>query len=307
MERRAIGTLEVSTVGLGCNNFGWRIDEAASRAVVAAALDAGITFFDTAELYGGGSSEEFLGRALGVRRRDVVVATKFGHRSGHPARGGHPHNVRRAAHESLRRLRTDYIDLFQLHTPDPDVPIAETLGALGDLVVDGTVREVGCSNFSRAQLADADAAVTPHATRFASVQNEFSLLARAEAPLVDACAREARAFLPYYPLASGMLTGKYRSGAPAPAGTRITDGGRYAPLLDERNLGLVEEFATFAEQRGAGLLDLAFAWLLSHPAVASVIAGATTPHQVSANAAAGAWALSPDERARVDQILENSG
>ena len=303
MDSRRIGSLDVSVVGLGCNNFGWRIDEPAARAVIDAAIDAGITLFDTADMYGGGRSEEFLGRALADRRGEVLIATKFGHRSGHPDRGAHPDHVKRAAEASLRRLRTDWIDLYQLHTPDPAVPIADTLGALDELVTAGLVREIGCSNFSLGQLADADAVRTPHGVRFASVQNEFSMLARGEAPVVDASAATGRAFLPYYPLANGMLTGKYRVGREAPAGTRITDGGRYAPILNDANLRIVEGLAVYAEAHGAGLLDLAFGWLLSHPAVASVIAGATRAHQVRANAGASMWTLTAAQRAEVDALM----
>ena len=303
MKTRRIGTLEVSVVGLGCNNFGWRVDEVASRAVVEAALDAGVTFFDTADMYGDGASEEYLGRALAGRRAQVIVATKFGHRSGHPERGAHPNHIRRAVDESLRRLGTSWIDLYQLHTPDRAVPIADTLGALDELVAAGKVREVGCSNFSLDQLREADAVETSHGVRFASVQNHFSMLERADAPIVAACEEQGRAYLPYFPLASGMLTGKYRAGRAAPQGTRITEGARYAPLLNPENLATVERLASFAEDRGAGVLDLAFAWLLSHGSIASVIAGATKPHQVAANAAAGGWELSPSERTDVDELL----
>lgn len=305
MKTRRIGSLEVSVVGLGCNNFGWRIDEAASRLVVEAALDAGVTFFDTADMYGDGASEEFLGRALRDRRTEAVVATKFGHRSGQPERGAHPAHIRRAVEASLQRLGTSWIDLYQLHTPDPAVPIADTLGALDDLVTAGKVREVGCSNFTLDQLHEADAVRTPHGVRFASVQNHFSMLERSDAAVVAACAEEGRAYLPYFPLASGMLTGKYRVGRDAPHGTRIADGGRYAPILNPENLATVERLADFAEVRGAGVLDVAFAWLLDHPAIASVIAGATKPHQVAANAAASEWDLSPAERAELDLMLSS--
>ncbi|MBA3889673.1 MAG: aldo/keto reductase [Gemmatimonadaceae bacterium] len=302
---RRIGSLDVSAVGLGCNNFGWRIDEQASHAVIDAALAAGVTFFDTADMYGDGLSEEYLGRALLRRRGDVVIATKFGHRSGHPDRGAHPAHIRRAVEASLQRLQTDWIDLYQLHTPDPLVPIAETLGALDELVAAGKVREIGCSNFSLAQLAEADGVTTPNGMRFESVQNQFSMLERDEAPVVAACERQERAFLPYFPLANGMLTGKYRVGRDAPPGTRITDGGRYAPFLNDANLAVVERIAHFAESRGAGVLDATFAWLLSHRAVASVIAGATKPHQVTANAAASDWQLSAADRAELDSMLSS--
>lgn len=303
MRTRRIGSLDISVVGLGCNNFGSRIDEQETRAVIDAALAAGITFLDTADIYADGVSEEYIGRALQGRRADVVIATKFGHRSGHPDRGGHPAYVRRAVEASLKRLQTDWIDLYQLHTPDPLVPVAGTLGALDDLVTAGKVREIGCSNFNLARLAEADAVKTPHGVRFASVQNEFSMIERDQAPVVAACAEQRRAFLPYYPLANGMLTGKYRIGRQPPAGTRITGGGRYAPILNDRNLALVERVAEFAEQRGAGVLDAAFAWLLSHEAVASVIAGATKPHQVAANAAASEWVLGREERESLDRLL----
>lgn len=303
MNTRRIGTLDVSVVGLGCNNFGPRVDERGTRAVVTAALDAGVTFFDTADIYGDGDSERFLGRALGPRRADVVIATKFGHRSGHPSRGAHPDHVHRALEASLERLGTDWVDLYQLHTPDPDVPIADTLGALDQLVVAGKVREIGCSNFDLRQLAEADAVRTPHGVRFASVQNQFSMLAREEAGVVAASSSQGRAFLPYFPLASGLLTGKYRVGREAPAATRITGGGRYASMLSPANMATVERLALYAEQHGAGLLDLAFAWLLSHEAIASVIAGATKPHQVVANAAASEWTLTDVERREVDLLL----
>ena len=303
MDTRRIGSLDVSVVGLGCNNFGWRIDEPASAAVVNAALDAGVTLFDTADTYGGGKSEEFLGRALGARRREVTIATKFGHRSGWPDRGAHPDYIPRALEASLRRLGTDWVDLYQLHTPDPNVPIADTLGALDALVASGKVREVGCSNFSVTQLAEADAVRTPHLLRFASVQNHFNMLARADQDVVTACAQTGRAFLPYYPLESGLLSGKYRLGKPAPEGTRITNGGRYAPLLSDENLAMVERLATYAESRGRTLLELAFAWLLSHPPVASVIAGATSVTQVKANAEAARWRLASLEREEVDALL----
>lgn len=302
---RRIGSLEVSAVGLGCNNFGGRTDESASRAVIDAALAAGVTFFDTADMYSDGLSEEYLGRALRGRRGDVVIATKFGHRSGHPDRGASPTHVRRAVDASLKRLQTDWIDLYQLHTPDPQVPIAETLGALDELVAAGKVREVGCSNFSLEQLAEADAVRTAPGARFASVQNEFSMLERDQAPVVAACEQQGRAFLPYYPLANGMLTGKYRAGRQPPPGTRITGGGRYAPILNDENLAVVERIADFAEARGAGVLDAAFAWLLSHAAIASVIAGATKPHQVVSNAAASDWRLSPEDRAELDLLLRS--
>lgn len=303
METRRIGSLDVSVTGLGCNNFGWRIDERASAAVVDAAIEAGVNFFDTADIYGGGRSEEYLGRALGTRRREVVIATKFGHRSGGPERGAHPDYIPRALDASLKRLGTDWVDLYQIHTPDPTVPIADTLGALDSLVAAGKVREIGCSNFTPEMLAAADAVSTPHRVRFASVQNHLNLLERGEQELAASCAREGRAFLPYYPLASGLLTGKYRRTKEAPEGTRITEGGRYGSLLSEANLVIVERLAVYAESHGRSLLELAFGWLLSQPAVASVIAGATTSAQVRSNAESATWRLSAAERAEVDALL----
>jgi aryl-alcohol dehydrogenase-like predicted oxidoreductase len=303
MEKRRIGSLEVSVVGLGCNNFGRRLDAAGTAAVVGAALDAGINFLDTADIYGGdGLSEEYLGRALGGRRREVVVATKFGMKMDEQRNGAHPDYVRRAAEDSLRRLGTDYIDLYQLHTPDPSVPIADTLGALDELVRTGKVREIGCSNFSAAQLREAEAAAKGGA-RFVSVQNEYSLLHReAEAEVLAECARLGIAFIPYFPLASGLLTGKYRKGDPVPGGTRLSEE-RFADQLSEDNLERVERLAYFAEMRGHTLLELAFSWLLARRAVASVIAGATSAAQVDANAAAAGWLLTRADLAEIDDLL----
>ena len=300
MEHRRIGSLEVSVIGVGCNNFGWRLDADATAAVVHAALDAGIDFFDTAELYGDGLSEEYLGRALRGRRQSVVIASKFGYKTAPSNRRGHPANVRRAADASLQRLGTDYIDLFQLHSPDPTVPIADTLGALDEVVQQGKVREIGCSNFSAAQLEEAARTVKPGAARFVSVQNEYSLMHREpEADVLPECARLGLAFIPYYPLASGLLTGKYRRGEPLPKGTRLAEG---SGMLADENLAAVEELIQFAESKGHTLLELAIAWLLAHPSVASVIAGATKAEQVRGNAAAAQWRLSEDERAAVDAL-----
>ena len=291
-------------VGLGCNNFGSRLDAAATASVVHAALDAGVTFLDTAELYGDGLSEEYIGRALRDRRDRAVIATKFGYKKGHPARAGQPENVRRAVEESLRRLQTDRIDLYQLHSPDPRTPIGDTLAALDALVRAGKVREIGCSNFSVEQLRDAEAAVKGGAARFVSVQNEYSLMHRdPEDGVLDECRRQGIAFLPYFPLASGLLTGKYRLGRPVPAGTRIREG---SDALSEEKLRVVEALIAFAEARGHTLLELVFAWLLAHDAVASVIAGATRPEQVRANAAAAAWRLAPAERAEVDAVVSGA-
>lgn len=307
METRRIGSLRVSVVGIGCNNFGSRIDYAATEQVVHAALDAGVNFFDTADIYGKTQSEEFLGRALGPRRRDVVIATKFGMAVDEQRKGARPEYVRRAAEDSLRRLGTDHIDLYQLHQPDPTVPIADTLGALDDLVKAGKVREIGCSNFDAAQLREADQAVPPGGARFVSVQNEYSLFHREpEREVLAECARQGLAFLPYYPLAAGLLTGKYRRGQPVPPGTRLR-ADRYAKWLDERNLDAVERLIAFADAHGHSLLDLAIAWLLTRPVVASVIAGATRREQVRSNVRAGEWRMSEDELRELAALLEGIG
>lgn len=303
MHTRPIGSLDVSVVGLGCNNFGRKLDAVGTARVVHAALDAGITFFDTADSYGDTRSEVFLGRALEGRRNEAVIATKFGSKLDEHRRGASPAYIRRAVEDSLKRLNTDHIDLYQLHWPDPDVPIADTLGALDELVKAGKVREIGCSNFSPAQLREADGAVRPGATRFASLQNEYSLLHRdPEAEILPLCQALDMAFIPYFPLASGMLTGKYRKGEPPPEGSRIAEG-RHAELFNEANLTIVERLIAFCEARGHTILELAFSWLRRKPAVASVIAGATKPEQVRANAAAVGWKLSGAEVAEIDEIL----
>ncbi len=305
MDTRTIGRLPVSTVGLGCNNFGWHIDDKAATAVVHAALDAGITHFDTAEVYGEGRSEEMLGRALGARRSEAIVATKFGHGT-----GATPETVRRSVESSLRRLGTDCVDLYYLHKPDPDTPIADTLGALARLVDEGKVREIACSNLSPEQLRDAEAAAT--GARFVALQNEFSLLHRDPGTngVLDACRDLGLAFVPYFPLKSGLLTGKYRRGDAPPEHSRLSGeaGSRFEGmgerLLTDDVLDTVERLIAFAEEREHTILDLAFSWLLAHAPVASVIAGATKPQQVHANAAAASWTLSPDDLAAVEDLLE---
>jgi len=303
METRRIGSLEVSVVGLGCNNFGGRLDAAATASVVDAALHAGINFLDTADIYGQTRSEEYLGRALGRRRGEIVLATKFGMKVDERRHGARPEYVRQALDDSLRRLGTDWVDLYQLHTPDPGVPIADTLGALDELVVQGKIREIGCSNFSVEQLREAEAAVRPGAARFVSVQNEYSLLHREpEQGVLAECARQGIAFIPYFPLASGLLTGKYRRGQPLPQGTRLTEG-RFSSQLSDEKLARVEALVAFAESRGHTLLELAFSWLLARPAVVSVIAGATKPAQAQSNADAAGWRLTGDELAEVDRVL----
>ena len=307
MEKRKIGALEVSVVGLGCNNFGARLDEPATARVVHAALDAGVDFFDTADIYGKGLSEEYLGRALGARRREVLIATKFGMAMDEKRRGARPEYVMRAADDSLRRLGTDHIDLYQLHQPDPGVPLEETLGAMDELVRAGKVREIGCSNFSAEQIREAEGISSNRRIgRFVSVQNEYSLLHREpEAEVLAECARVGAAFLPYYPLASGLLSGKYLKGRPAPAGSRLASGSRAEQLNDER-LTKVEALRAFAEAQNHTLLELAFSWLLAHPVVACVIAGATTPEQVKANAAAVGWSLTVADIAAIDKVTAGS-
>ena len=303
METRKIGALEASVVGLGCNNFGKRIDAQATQAVVDAALEVGITFFDTADIYGGSLSEEFLGRALGKRRAQVVIATKFGAPLEGQGQGGSPAYIQKAVEASLRRLGTDHIDLYQIHLPDPTVPVADTLGALDALVRAGKVRELGCSNFSGAQLREAHDAVKPGAARFVSVQNEYNVLHRDPEPeVIPEAQRTHLALLPYFPLASGLLSGKYRPGEAAPPGTRLSHGGLAERFLTDSNVARAEALRRWAESRGHTLLELAFSWLVAQPTVASVIAGATSVEQVRANAAAAHWKLSADELAHIDSL-----
>ena len=305
MNTRKLGSLEVSLVGLGCNNFGMRIDEAATKAVVDAAIDAGITLFDTADVYGGqGKSEELLGKALGARRDDVVVATKFGMPMGEGKAGGAPAYVRAACDASLARLGTDRIDLYQIHAPDQNVPIDETLGALNELVVAGKVREIGCSNFTPDQLAEAaKASEAAGIARFVSVQNELSLL-RGDLAVVDAAARHDMGILPYFPLSSGMLTGKYHRGEAPPAGTRLASmpEERRERALSDRTFDKVEALEAFATDKGHTLLELAMSWLAGLPQMRSVIAGATKPEQARANAESVGWQLTADERAAVEAL-----
>ncbi|HTW21864.1 MAG TPA: aldo/keto reductase [Mycobacteriales bacterium] len=299
MRLRRLGEsgLVVSVVGLGCNNFGRRIDLEQTKAVVRAALDAGVTLFDTADTYG--QSEDFLAEALGSERENVVVATKFG-MSMNGALGpdwdarGSRRYIRKAVESSLRRLKTDWIDLYQFHVPDPKTPIAETLAALHELVLEGKVRYVGCSNFAGWQVADADwIARTSGLTPFISAQNHYSLIERAiENGLVPACRRFGLGVLPYFPLANGLLTGKYRRGEAAPDGTRLAT--RDGWLTDDR-FDQVEAIQRYADERNLSMLDVAIGGLAAQPAVSSVIAGATKPEQVVANAAAGAWVPSEED------------
>lgn len=308
MKTRRIANLEVSVVGLGCNNFGWRIDERASRGVVDAAIGAGINFFDTSDTYGSTTSEEILGRALVGRRKSVIVATKFGSKIDDQRKGASPEYVRQACDDSLRRLGTDYIDLYQLHRPDPTVPIADTLGALNELVRAGKALQIGCSNFSAAQIREAEqASGHVHAARFVSVQNNYNMLEREdETNALPECERLGLAYLPYFPLASGLLTGKVRRGKAAPPGTRIADTGWLKEKLTERNVNVIEHFITFAGTRSHTILELAMSWLLRLPVVASVIAGATSPEQVRANAVAASWSLSAGDLETIEGILSGN-
>ena len=300
LEKRQIGSLQVSIVGLGCNNFGRRVDEPKTKEVVDAALDAGVNFLDTADIYGFTKSEEFLGRALKGRRDKVVLATKFGMKVDDDKKGAKPSYVKQACADSLSRLATDHIDLYQLHEPDPSTPIGDTLGALNDLVKEGKVREIGCSNFSPEQLHEAKKAAGQGA-KFVSVQNEFSLLHREpEKGVLTACDELHIGFIPYFPLFGGLLTGKYRKGAPLPEGTRIQEG---SERLADANMEKTEKLIAFAESKGHTILELAFSWLLAHKEVASVIAGATSAKQIQGNAAAANWKLSKAEMDEISKII----
>ena len=277
--------IELSRVGLGTNNFGRRLDRERSIEVVHAALDAGVTHVDTANIYGGGESERFIGEALESRRSDAFLATKFGMGEGG---NGSPEYVRRALEASLRSLRTDYVDLLYYHRPDGVTPISETLGAMHELVDEGKVRHLGVSNMDAAQLREAAAAAP-----VAVVQNRYSLLERgAEEEVLPACAELGIGFVPYFPLASGLLTGKYRRGEPAPPGTRLA-----GQEIDDETYDRIDALERFAAQRGRSLLELAFGALASRPEIVSVIAGATSPEQVRSNAAAASWQLTPEDLA----------
>ncbi|MGZ6509421.1 MAG: aldo/keto reductase [Actinomycetota bacterium] len=308
METRKIGSLEVSLCGLGCNNFGGRIDQDRTTAVVNAAIDAGITLFDTADLYGRTKSEEFLGKALGARRDHVVIATKFGGPiDDDPShRGASGRWAREALEGSLRRLGTDRIDLYQLHFPDDSVPIEETLETLDGFVRDGKVREIGNSNFTGAMIEEADDVAAKRGfARFVSAQNLYSLLNReVETDALPAAERRGLAVLPYYPLAAGFLSGKYHRDEPLPEGARLTNASpeNRAHFINDRTFDIVEQLRAFAEERDHTLLELAMSWLASRPLVASVIAGATKPEQVRSNVRALEWRLSDAEKAEIDAI-----
>lgn len=310
MELRNLGRsgLRVSVVGLGCNNFGGRLELEASRKVVHRALDLGITLLDTADAYGNrGGSEEQLGQILGDRRKDVVLATKFGlpMNDAETLKGGSRRYIMQAVEASLRRLRTDWIDLYQLHRPDPLTPIEETLRALDDLVRQGKVRYVGCSNLPGWQVVEAQWTARHHNLNgFVSCQDEYSLLVRdIERELLPAAEAYGMGLLPFFPLASGLLTGKYQRSAAMPEGARLTNTQRLADrYLTEANWERTERLRCFAEERGRSLLELAFSWLASRRPVSSVIAGATKPEQVEANVAAASWTLTAEEMAEIDRI-----
>ncbi len=310
MDYRRLGDsgLKVSEIGLGCNNFGMRIDQAATNAVIDAAIEHGVTFMDTADVYGGrGKSEEMMGVALKGKRDKVVLATKFASPMGDgpDKRGGSRRYIMEAVEASLKRLQTDYIDLYQMHQPDRDTPIEETLSALDDLVTQGKVRYIGNSNFTGWMIADADwTSKSERFNRFVSAQNNYSLLERrVEHEVTPACSQFGLGMLPYFPLASGMLTGKYKRGEAPADGTRMAAwGARAQQALSDKNFDKVEALEGWAAERGHTMLELAFAWLLGHPVVSSVIAGATKPEQVQANAATAAWKLTPQEVEEVTKL-----
>lgn len=310
MQQRNLGPsgLQVSVVGLGCNNFGGRIDLEASRAVVHKALDVGITLFDTADIYGNkGGSEVALGEILGARRKDIVLATKFGMAMDDAGKliGGSRRYIMSAVEDSLRRLKTDWIDLYQFHQPDPRTPIEETLRALDDLVRQGKVRYIGCSNMSAWGVVEAQWTARHHnLNAFVSCQDEYSLVVRDhEKHLIPAMQKYQLGLLPYFPLACGLLTGKYKRNIAPAQGTRLAAMQQRADqYLTERNFGIVEKLTSFAEDRGHSILELAFSWLAARPTVASVIAGATKPEQVQQNVDAASWTLTADEITQIDRI-----
>lgn len=310
MQFRNLGRsgLRVSLVGLGCNNFGGRIDFESARKVIDKAIDSGITLFDTADVYGNrGGSEEVMGQLLGERRKQIVLATKFGMVMDAEGikKGGSRRYIMEAVEASLKRLKTDWIDLYQLHRPDPLTPIEETLRTLEDLIRQGKVRYIGCSNLPSWQVADAHwTAKSLGIEQFASCQDEYSLLVRgAEKELIPAAEHFGMGLLPYFPLANGLLTGKYKRNAPLPEGARMTrESQRAAEVLTEANWEKTGKLAAFCEKHGKTLVELAFSWLAAQPVVSSVIAGATKPEQVEANVKAAEWALSADELAEIDAI-----
>jgi len=311
MRTGAIGSLRVSKIGLGCNNFGSRLDKKQTEAVVLAALEHGITYFDTADIYGHkGLSEEYLGAALRGRRQQAVVGTKFGMEMLNDTQmGGSARWVAVAVEDSLRRLGTDYIDLYQMHKPDPLVPIEETLGALHRLVEQGKVREIGCSNFTGDQIDEAHAvSIRNGIPRFVSAQNHYSLLAREiERDVIPACTRGGLSVMPYCPLASGVLTGKYQRGKEPPKGSRMdwvlndpatTD----RDYMSDRNLDIVDRLKQYAADHGRTLIELAISWLAAQPDVSTVIPGASSPEQVLANARGADWRMTDRELSEIGII-----
>ena len=300
--------LRVSLVGLGCNNFGGRIDLEAARKVVDKAIESGITLFDTADIYGArGGSETALGELLGARRKDIVLATKFGMDMDAEGikKGGSRRYIVEAVEASLKRLKTDWIDLYQIHRPDPLTPIEETLRTLEDLIRQGKVRYIGCSNLPSWQVADAYWTARNHGIEgFASCQDEYSLLVRgAEKELIPAARHFGMGLLPYFPLANGMLTGKYKRNQPMPDGARMTrEAQRANEVLTETNWQKTEKLSAFCEKHGKTMVELAFSWLAAQPVVSSVIAGATRPEQIEANVKAASWTLNADELAEIDAI-----
>ena len=299
--------LSVSVIGLGCNNFGGRLDLEATRRVVHAALDAGITLFDTADIYGErGGSERFLGETLGARRKDIVLVTKFGlpMDADGKLQGGSRAYVMRALEASLARLRTEWIDHYYLHRPDPATPIEETLRALDDLIRQGKVRTIGCSNFTAAQVAEAQSTATRAGVHaFVSCQDQYNLLSRGiERDLFPAIKTHGLSLLPYFPLASGLLTGKYQRDVPMPQDARLANRRYSDRFVSEENWAIVERLRDFCAQRGRSMLQLAFSWLLARPFVASVIAGASTPDQVMQNVGTVGWTLSANEVAEIDRL-----
>ena len=307
MQKRRLGTsgIEVSVVGVGCNNFGRRIhDVAGARAVVDRAIDLGVTLFDTADAYGNGTSESFLGESIGSRRHEVVIATKFGW--GSPS-GASRRTVMQTVEQSLKRLRTDYIDLYQVHFPDPNTPIEETLRALDELVQAGKVRQIGCSNFSGAQVTAAlDTSKRLKLAAFVTCQDEYSLLVRGiEKKNVPVMREHGLTLLPYAPLAGGFLSGKYLRNKPLPRNARLAYSSHHASdVINARNWNLSDRLREFAARKGHDMLDIAFGWLLARPFTASVIAGAMTAEQVDQNVRAGEVSLTADEVAELDRITE---
>lgn len=307
MKQRRIGQLEVSEVGLGCNNFGTRVDQDTTNEIFATCLDTGINFFDTADVYGSGASEEMLGQAMKGHRDQIVIATKFGLRDMDAGlTGGSAEWVRRSIDKSLRRLNTDWIDLFQIHTPDHEVHERETLEALNDLVVAGKVREIGCSNYDAERLdSAADVSQKENLAPYRTVQNRYSLLHREpESEVFDVCRERNVGFLPFFPLESGLLTGKVSAEGPRP-GTRLAEWpqDRLKLFITDHNLAVVERLSNWVSDRDRSLLDLAFSWLLSKPEIPSVIAGATSSAQVLANSQASGWSISSLEMDEINDLL----